>query len=466
MLTYRYPLYQVPPCASFAEFLETIYLRYRNRTAFEEEQTQWSYEELYDSVRKIIAQFGSKRGCYFCLTAEHPFLFCVAYLALVITGNIVVLTSGVERTKHKDYPEINDSMVLHCLGETLMGDIPFFSEPDAICTVAQSSGTTSVAKGVMLSQKNLLSDMCAGMNCYEYPDGARYYHILPYYHLFGLVADMLAPLYSGGTICFSQNSYAFFRNLRQFHPDNLNLPPAMADILAQLLEKSEGKDITGGNLSKIMCAGSALTENTQSILIRYGIQALSAYGLTECSPCVSMSRDMDWKLGSAGVIIPCCEVRIVDGEITVHGENVMLGYWNDPDATRKVIRNGWLYTGDLGYLDEDGFLFLTGRKSNLIVFEDGTKLFPEMVEAEISCVPGIRECVILERKRNRRTMVELILCMDSSSSMMEPTHRARVLLEKHCLPGNILSVTLSKQPLARNRLGKLDRKRYSDGNID
>lgn len=460
MHSYSYPLYDVPQCSSFKEFMVSIKERFSDQVAFKDYNHIWTYSLLYDYVRCLLTYFINDNQRFYYLTAEHPVYFFIAFFAITISGNTAILCEPYQCYEGAEYRIIDEEKIIDMLSVSSCMDFPEETYSEMCCAIAKSSGTTSVAKGVMLSQKNLLSDMVGGMQCYEYPLGAVYYHVLPHHHLFGLVADLLGPLYSGGTICFSDNKLNFFKDIKHFQPSHMNLPPAMIYAIEKMLVMSDNTPkVLGGRLKKIMCAGARLNENSRNVLKKYGIEVLSAYGLTECSPCISMNRDLSSKPDSVGQILPCCDVSIVDGEITVRGDNVMMGYWNEPEATNNTIHNGWLYTGDLGYLDEDGFLFLIGRKSNLIVFEDGTKVIPEVLENEIISMAGVVECLLSRQIINQRTMLKLIIVKDNLKSEEDITKIVQRCFKAYNLSDKVAEVLFSQQDLPKNSLGKIIRNR-------
>ena len=459
-----YPLYPVTQCHSFFDFLNSINSRFSEKIAFRSKSECWSYQDIYDGVCRFSSRFSACKNEAFLLQIKVPVLFAIAYFAVVITGNVAFLlddwqegfSDGIQPLSIQDqdvldYTKTGDKHSLPALKDC--------SDINAVCTVAKSSGTTSVAKGVMLSQENLLSDTIAGMQILEYAEDSVYLNVLPYSHLFGVVADLLGPLYSGATICFTDNRLDFFGGLRFFRPTNLNVPPALVENIAKLLQHTKDFDLaTGGNLRKIMCAGAKLDDSLNDEFENYGLRVYAAYGLTECSPCVSMNRDHYFKPGSAGRILPCCEVKIEEGEILVRGTNVMLGYINDSEATARVICDGWLHTGDLGYVDQDGFLFLDGRKTNLIVFEDGTKLMPEKLENLISEIPGVMECLVRSTIQNNRNMIEVIVVnqdenSDAIISAIKNICRQQSLIQR------VANIQITSSELPKNMLGKIVRAR-------
>lgn len=150
----------------------------------------------------------------------------------------------------------------------------------------------------------------------------------------------------------------------------------------------------GGELDLLICGGAPLKQSYIDGMDALGIQVLNGYGITECSPVVSVNRNRYYRSGSIGLPLECCEVRIQGGEICVKGDIVMAGYYEDEAATREVLEDGWFKTGDIGYLDEDGFLFVTGRKKNLIILSNGKNVAPEELEEKILDITGVKEVVV------------------------------------------------------------------------
>lgn len=456
MIYDKIELNNVEPCLSFKEFVERIKKWYGEAIAFKDYVNSWSYCDLYNAIRKLLSYFLESETQYYCVRIDNPVYFCIAFFAITISGKIALLNS-TEQNSTERIEEVTESKILQLLARGKICDFPEQCDCDKLSVIAQSSGTTSVSKGVMLSQKNLLRDTVGGMQFYDYPFGAIYYNVLPYYHLFGLVADMLGPLYSGGTICFSSNKLNFFKDIQIFKPTHMNLPPAMVYTIESMLAKTNNRAIaTGGCLKKIMCAGAHLNESTRKKLSEAGVSVFVAYGLTECSPCISMNCDLFSKENSVGRVLPCCEVAIIDGEIAVRGDIVMLGYWNDSKSTHNTIRNGWLYTGDFGYLDDDGFLFLTGRKSNIIVFEDGRKIIPEIIEKDLNLIENIDECLVAKLIKNNRITVTITVVIskkDKKGVMKQIEQR----LDKYGISNRISEIILTNQQLPKNKLGKIIR---------
>lgn len=449
-------LNDIESCLLFKDFIERINNWYGEEIAFRDYERKWTYREIYISARRLVPHFMKSKKKYCYIRIKSPVYFCIAFFSIIVSGKIVLLNSGSPDMEGIEV--LTEKKLQDLLRVGYLCDYPEQKSCDDLAVIAQSSGTTSIVKSVMLSQRNLLSDTVSGMQLYDYPFGAVYYNVLPYSHLFGLVADMLGPLYSGGTICFSENKLNFFNDLQKFKPTHMNLPPAMVYTIEKIIQKTKNLTIsTGGRLKKIMCAGAPLDQASQRELKKEGIAVYIAYGLTECSPCVSMNSEKYDKNGSAGKILPCCEVAIVDGEVIVRGDNVMLGYWNDLDATERTIQNGWLHTGDLGFLDDEGFLFLIGRKSNLIVFEDGTKLVPELLENELSKIDGIKESVVKKEINGIRTRIKIIVAQDENAGSKVLEAKIKDCVKKQGYSDRLCEIHVTKKELPKNKLGKIIR---------
>lgn len=451
----NYPMYSVDEVGTFLEFILKIERKYSDNIAFKSINKQYTYGDFCNMVKSCVGALSSNKGKCFVIDTNNSLKFAVMYFAIVISGNIAVLMDeqDLKYVDIKEYEVISESDLDKIL--EYKSDYIEDSHNEDVCTIVCSSGTTSEKKGVMLSQANLLSDMRGGMLLYEYPENAIYVNILPYTHLFGVIADLLGPLFSGGTICIPNDKIHFFESLRYYRPTNLNLPPALVNaIYAMLISTGSFEMATGGRLKKVMCAGAKLNDDVNELFSQYGLRVYSAYGLTECSPCVSMNRDHFYRQNSVGQVLPCCSVDIIDGEVTVVGKNVMLGYYKNKDATNKVLRDGRLYTGDLGYVDDDGFLYLIGRKNSMIVFEDGKKILPEIVENAICQLENIEECLILPEENNCKIKLNIYIVSDENVNNKD----LKNVLKDFNISNRIAEITIQRNKLKKNALGKIVRK--------
>ena len=301
------------------------------------------------------------------------------------------------------------------------------AEDDAVCALLYTSGTEGEAKGVMLTQRNIASN---AVHAYRsYMKGGSSVLTLPLHHAFGLTVGAVVTYYCGHPIYISKGLRHFMRELTEQRPYVLVLVPLYVEtmyktIWKQVREQGQEKqlrrlirisnalrkvgvdlrrvlfrpvlDAFGGELRLILCGGAFLEQEYVDGLDDLGVTVLRGYGITECSPIVSVNRIGAQRAESVGPAIEGCEVKIVDGEVCVRGDGVMAGYWGDEAATADAMEDGWFKTGDLGRLDEDGYLYITGRKKNLIILSNGENVSAEELERRLTHIEGVAEAVVRE----------------------------------------------------------------------
>jgi len=309
-------------------------------------------------------------------------------------------------------------------------DYPFTKiNPDKMVSVLFTSGTTGTSKGVMLSQNNIISDIIDMMNVVPLRHGERFLSVLPLHHTYECTAGFLVPLSHGMTIAYAENLKRIADNLLEVHATIMLGVPLLFEaiykkIMLKIHEKGVikfriGKGISslsqnffrkdirrvifkslhdkfGGQLKLLISGGAAISPDVSKGFRELGVLVIQGYGLTETSPVITLNPLDDFKDDSAGKPMPSAEFKIIDGEICVRGPMVMLGYYNDEGATNEVIRDGWFHTGDLGYIDDDGFLFIQGRKKAVVVLASGKNIYPEEVEAQLDKSPFILESLVWE----------------------------------------------------------------------
>jgi len=290
-------------------------------------------------------------------------------------------------------------------------------------------------KGVMLSHGNITSDVVATCMCAQ-ADHAQL--LLPLHHTFSWASAMLAAFLYIKDLHISGNLRHIVKDFQTNHPQNVAAVPMMAEMLYKGIwntARSSGQedrlrrglalsralmkigidmrrsifrsvhDNFGGELELIICGGAHLDEEVEKGLRDLGIEVLCGYGITECSPVVAVNRNHDHRYGSVGKPLPCNRVRIDEpdekgiGEILVSGSNVMLGYYKDPEATAEAFDGEWFRTGDYGRLDEDGFLYITGRKKNLIILANGENISPEELEQKLSRIEYVEDVAVYEEDK-------------------------------------------------------------------
>ncbi len=302
---------------------------------------------------------------------------------------------------------------------------------DAMSTLIYTSGTTGTPKGVMLSQRNIVENACAVIEVEEITD--KTVLVLPIHHTFGFTASVVAVLIFGQTIAINNNLRTFLNDLQTFKPQSVFVVPMFIEAIYKKIWKNiEQKKLTlvfkgllktsdalrklgidkrkemfksvidafGGNLSLLVSGGAPLDPTYCKFFDSIGITLLNGYGITECSPIVAVNPIFDIRQGSVGIVLPNLKVKIIDedengnGEICVAGSSVMLGYYNNKEATDEAFDDIWFKTGDIGYLDDENFLYISGRKKNLIILANGKNIYPEEIEELILRIPEAIEAVV------------------------------------------------------------------------
>ncbi len=320
-----------------------------------------------------------------------------------------------------------------------------------------TSGTTGTSKCVMLSQKNIFAAVTAAAATVDFNKDDVIVSLLPIHHTYEL-ACMLAALDFGIHVCINDSLTRVLKNLQLFKPTGLVLVPLYVYTFYKKIwseAKKNGKDKTlklgigasralmatgvdrrrklfadvhaafGGRLEKIICGGAALNPRMIEFFESIGISIYEGFGITECAPLVAVTPYYDRKYGSVGPAVPCCQIRIdehgindkgyPEGEIQVKGDNVMLGYYKNPKATASVFTaDGWFRTGDVGYLDEDDYCYITGRLKTVIVLENGKNIFPEEIEEYLDDIDQIAECVVVGRQYGSEVSLIAIIYPDAA----------------------------------------------------
>lgn len=277
-----------------------------------------------------------------------------------------------------------------------------WANPEELCTIMFTSGTTGKSKGVMLTQRNLAENAtCLDM---KIPSRTVILSVLPIHHAYCLSMDILKGLSLGSIICINDSPMRMAKNIHLFGPDMILMVPMMIETFAKKLEDAAAlppemikKQVFGDRLHTICSGGAYLNPAWITLFEKYGITILQGYGMTECAPVISTNLDWNKKLGSVGRLMPNCTAKVVDEELWVKGSSVMQGYYKMPEETKETLtEDGWLRTGDLGYVDEDNFIFLTGRKKNLIITPNGENVSPEEIENALSENRLVQEVLVRE----------------------------------------------------------------------
>jgi len=299
-------------------------------------------------------------------------------------------------------------------------------ERDVMNILLFTSGTTGVSKGVMLSHGNIAEDLMASPTLLKVSPEDIFFSVLPIHHTYECTCGFLMPLYRGASIAYCEGLKYILKNLSEVRPTMfLTVPLIMESIYKRIWSQARKSgaekklrtllkinrvtrkiginlvpkkitDVFGGRMRIMICGGAAIDPAILDGIQDFGIMALQGYGLTECAPICALNPDVNPKSNSAGYIPPGFDLKIDTGigEICAKGPNIMLGYFKNEEATKEVLKDGWFHTGDLGYMDEDNFVYITGRKKNVIITKNGKNVFPEEIEYYLGKVPYVSESLV------------------------------------------------------------------------
>ena len=307
-------------------------------------------------------------------------------------------------------------------------------DTEAMNILLFTSATTARSKAVMLCHRNIAENLMAMSSMLNIVPDDRFLSVLPLHHTYENTCGFLCPLYRGASIAYCEGLRHIQKNLQESQAtvmlgvpllyeamykriwDQASKHPEMLKKLKLGLKissflKKFGIDVTkklfapihsnfGGKIRLFISGAAGIDPEVARGFRSLGILFVQGYGLTECSPIVALNRDVDFKDDAAGLPLPGIELKIGKpdaegvGEIIVKGPNVMLGYYEDPENTANVMEDGWFHTGDLGYIDKDGFVHITGRKKNVIVTKNGKNIYPEEIETLLNKSPYIKECIV------------------------------------------------------------------------
>ena len=502
MANKNYPLYETTVFEDFRIMTENVAKKFPDKIAISYKKNPKDSENInvtYSEARDYIRNTGTEliaMGCrdkHIALIGESSMEWICAYFGLMSIGAVVIPIdkdlpideiAGILNTAECEYtfysPSIENKIeaqagkvpclkTLICMGDTRMnnalklsdivvrggerftnGDNSYYDyeiDRERMATIVFTSGTTGKGKGVMLSQKNIVSDMTQGM--YNFAITPKTMNVLPPHHTFGSTVNFVGHFSQGSSIYISSGLKYISAEIKEQQPTHLVLVPLFvenmykkvwsgaeksgkAETLRRMMKISNALrkcgidlrrklfksvlDSFGGKLEMIICGGANLNQDIIDTFDAIGITILNGYGITECAPLISCNRNKYQKKGSVGTPIIGEQVRIKDpdengeGEICVKGPNVMLGYYKNPEATAAAFdEEGYFRTGDYGKLDEEGWIYITGRLKNLIILSNGKNVYPEEIETEISRVFGVNECIVYAGESRTMQSKEVIV---------------------------------------------------------
>lgn len=422
----------------------------------------------------------------------------VAFILNDCKPEVVFYSAGTKEVLEKAISQLNYEIEKINLDDIIINEASTFSnlpepDPNATAVIIYTSGTTGSPKGVMLSYDNLLVNIEAVTNDVNiFTSEDRLLVLLPLHHIFPLMGTMIIPLGVGGTVIFSPSmaSEDIMATLQQGITIIIGVPrlynlirkgikdkidkSGIAKFLFKIAQKKNSLTFSrkifgsvqrkfGGKIKFLVSGGAALDKEVAKDYLTLGFEILEGFGMTECAPMITFTRPGKVLPGSAGQPLKTNEVKIIDGEIVTRGRNVMQGYYNRPEETSAILKDGWLFTGDLGYLNDDNRIFITGRKKEIIVLSNGKNINPEEIEDKIlSMNEVITEIGVFEKS----DLLHAVIYPDYQKAKQLGIENVEEMIKWEVIDKYNQSVTpykkvmkfsLIKEPLPRTRLLKLKR---------
>jgi len=366
-------------------------------------------------IRAALAAAGLKKGDRVALLAPNGYAFAAASMAIITSGMCAAVLPahlderavfglsmkfGVKGILFDPALEARTSLAAALV--RLPIELSAENSAPAVaangqdeCVILLTGGTTGRSKGALLSHANIMQGV---MNsCYGYEDvfHQRYLLVLPLSHVFGFVRNMMASLYTGSEMFICENMSDLFRNAMMFQPTILVVVPALAEMALRLCRQMN-RDMLGSQVKYIICGAAVVPPYLVKAYAERGITMCPGYGLTESANLVSGNPEAIKKPTSVGIPYPNQELRIENGELWLKGSNMMLGYVNEPEENEAAYTDGWFRTGDLVRLDEEGFLYITGRTKEIIVLPTGENISPAELETLFNELDVVQDSQVFE----------------------------------------------------------------------
>ena len=402
------------------ELFENSVKEFPNEVALADINRHWTYAELNDEVahfRATLLEKGLGRGDVIGIYAPNTMEWAKAFFATVSLNMIAVLLPphlpeqalfglGMKYQMkaiiyHKALNEkiaalnaMPHKMVLIDVdekSENVADSIPSRAKDPAV--IIFTGGTTGKSKGALLNHKALCRGACNGCYGCKLVFNQRYLLILPLTHVFGLVRNLLTNIQTGSGLFICMNNKDMFRDIAVFKPTIMVMVPALAEMCLNL-SKQFKKNMLGDSLKVIICGASTVPPYLVKEFKQYDISLLPGYGLTESANLVSGNPRSDYKPASVGFPYQYQELKVVDGELWIKGDNVMDGYYNEPEENKLAFEDGFFKTGDLVRFDDEGFLYIVGRIKEIIVLPTGEKISPFDLENKFDELDIIQDCMI------------------------------------------------------------------------
>ena len=516
------------------DMLEKSAELYKNNIAFKYKENGEIKTVTYEQVKKDVDALGTAlinlglKNKKIAIVGVNSYKWVVAYLATVCgTGIVVPIDKALpaneienlinqsnaeavffdekytEYIKNMKVPSLKHSIcfenasfdnLINTGKELLKNNAKSFINAEiddkAMNIILFTSGTTSNSKGVMLSHSNICTNIMGLSEVLEYKQEDIILSFLPIHHTFESTVTMLSGLYNGCCMAFCEGLRYVVQNIKDFNISIFTTVPLVLENLYKKVQQqvvaSEGKVTAEAILKSIapnwrfaLVGAAPLNKEVIIGFKSWGLDVHQGYGLTETSPILTLETDNLIKPGSIGVSLPNVEIEIDNpdenglGEIKVKGPNVMLGYYENKEATDEVLKDGWFYTGDLGYVDEEGFLFISGRKKNVIVLKNGKNIFPEEIEVVLNDNPYVAESFVYAeeaRDGDSKICAKIVYNKEAMDANLGNLFKEKILdiMQEHRKKVNkslplyktIKQISITTEPLVKTTTGKI--KRYAN----
>ena len=470
-----------------------------------------TYAELLDKVLRFgnaLNRLGLKEGCHIAVVGDNRVQWGITYMTAMcfnmtivpidknLTSNEIINILYESESEAVVFSEslenmLRDTYVLKKLKYYISMDLPaekggYYSmkelidnsvplpvkqlpkvNPEAMAEIIYTSGSVGRAKGVMLSQKNLASNLMSMRKMIIIDNDDIFLSVLPIHHTYECTCGLLCPLYSGSTVYYARSLKTVADDLQMVHATILLGVPLLFDKMFRRIYKTINEDKIkskiikplikisdlfemvgwksfrhkvfhelhekfGGSIKLFIAGGAAPDPLVAKGLREFGFTFIQGYGLTETSPILALNQRENYKDDAAGIPLDCVEIKIVNpdsegvGEIYAKGTSVMIGYYKNPKLTEESFDNGWFKTGDLGQFDDEGYLHICGRQKNVIIANNGKNVFPEEIEDIINRSPFVNECFVYGEKDQKHDEIIAVQIVIDAEAFIEYTAKGNV----------------------------------------
>lgn len=437
-----------------------------------------TYKEFVDDILKVAGFFCQNKVTqkHIAFVEPNSYKWIVTFFAALSTGNIAVLldpllpqeiikkqceladVTYIYNTQYKFEnaqmkEEILDDEILNGASAITMDEI-YCESPDDTIILIGTSGTTGTSKMVEISSKNIEYSVYSFEEIYNKEGREKLMASFPWHHIGGLL-DVLIMLYYAKSMCIGRGAKYLFADMSVLNPTSVSMVPAFMESLEKIFRTQKSiearRKYVGENLKRVVIAGATIKQSTCRFFLDQDIILETAYGMTETTRNGMWCELSENNPKTVGKITGEMQCKILDGELLVKGPTIMKGYYKDPEATNQIIKDGWLHTGDLGYCDEEGYYYITGRKKNVIILSNGENVNPEEIEATFYQCDKIVEAMVYSDGKG--------ICADIFT---ENEHQVKEYVkaynENMPLYRQVYKVNCTNIPLEKTAAGKIKRK--------